>query len=300
MNATGLKIRLIQLSRRTKRVIAIVSDVTVLVVALGGALFLTNNQSINIITDRAPLFLVMILIALPVFAWQRLYQAIIRFIGAQMVFGVLRAVSIIALLLACVSLVIGWDPLPLVFTTTLLFWAFALLGIVGSRFTMRTYLMRRNLVGERVAVYGAGEAGINLVSTLAGGQKFAPVVYLDDSMALQGRSINGLQVYSPEALPQLVRELSIKRVLLALPTVSRWKRSQIIANLEDLAVHVQTMPDITDIVSGHARVDEIRDVDVADLLGRDSVPPHEQLLDACIRSKSVAVTGAGGSIGSEL
>ena len=300
MNATSLQIRLIQLSRRTKRIIAVVSDVLVLMAALAVTVFLVNNLSIGAIVDRAPLFLVVILIALPVFAWQRLYQAIIRFIGTQMVFGVLRGVSVIALLLACTSLVIGQDPLSDVFTTTLIFWAFALLGIVGSRFTMRTYLMRRNLVGERVAVYGAGEAGINLVSTLAGGQKFAPVVYLDDNRALQGRSINGLQVYSPEALQQLVRELSIKRVLLALPTVSRWKRRQIITNLEDLSVHVQTMPDITDIVSGHARVDEIRDVDVADLLGRDSVPPHEQLLDACIRGKSVAVTGAGGSIGSEL
>jgi len=300
MIATNLQIQLIQLSRRTKRFIAIVSDLSVLMIALAVTIFLVNNQSISAIADRALLFPATLLIALPMFAQQRLYQAIIRFIGTQMVFGVLRSVSVIALVQACAGLLIDQDSIAVVFSTTLVFWAFALLGIVGSRFVMRAYLMRRNLVGERVAVYGAGEAGINLVSTLAGGQKFAPVAYLDDSISLHGRSINGLHVYSPESLRRLVDELGITRVLLALPSASRRKRREIIANLESLTVHVQTIPDITDIVSGHARVDEIRDVDVADLLGRDSVPPHEQLLDACIRGKSVAVTGAGGSIGSEL
>jgi len=300
MIATSLQIRLIQLSRRTKRFIAVLSDISVLIIALALTIYFVNNQSISSISEHTSLFIVMILIALPVFAQQRLYRAIIRFIGTQMVFGVVRAVSVIALLLACAGVLIGKDSISVVFSTTLIFWAFALLGIIGSRFAMRAYLMHKHLVGERVAVYGAGEAGANLVSTLAGGQKFAPVAYLDDSLALQGRSINGLQVYSPEALPQIVREFGITRVLLALPSASRWKRRQIIANLENIAVYVQTIPDITDIVSGHARVDEIRDVDVADLLGRDSVPPNEQLLDACIRGKSVAVTGAGGSIGAEL
>ena len=176
--------------------------------------------------ERAVLcLLAAILVALPVFIQQGLYQAIIRFIGSKMVFGVLRGVSIVALMVAFH----GADDRdrilyqPTVLTMALIFWAFALLGIVGSRFIMRSYLMRKRLIGERVAVYGAGEAGVNLVSSLAGGQKFAPVAYLDDSLALQGRSINGLQVYSPEVLTRLVRELSISRVLLALPSASRWK-----------------------------------------------------------------------------
>ena len=298
--AAGLQIRLVRLSRRTKRFIAIVSDVVVLMTALIGTLFLVYNQSISAIFERSWIFFAIVLIALPVFVQQGLYRAIIRFVGAQMIFGVLRSVSVTASLLACVGFLVQQDSVPIVFSTALIFWAFALLGIVGSRFAMRAYLMRQQLVGERVAIYGAGEAGVSLVSALAGGQKFAPVAYLDDSIALHGRSINGLQVYSPDSVRRLVRELGITRVLLALPSASRWKRRQIIANLENVAVHVQTIPDVTDIVSGHARVDEIRDVDVADLLGRDSIPPNEQLLDACIRGKSVAVTGAGGSIGSEL
>ncbi|HJP39759.1 MAG: nucleoside-diphosphate sugar epimerase/dehydratase [Gammaproteobacteria bacterium] len=300
MIATNLQIRLVQLSRRTKQAIAILSDISVLLTALAGTIILFNDQAVSAISERALLFLATVVIALPVFIQQGLYRAIIRFVGVQMIFGVLRSVSIVTLLLAGVSFVIGLDSAAVIFSTTLVFWAFALLGIVGSRFVMRTYLMRAHSVGERVAVYGAGEAGVNLVTALAGGEKFAPVAYLDDSLALQGRSINGLQVYSPDALSQLVSEFGVTRVLLALPSVSRWKRRQIINNLESAAVRVQTIPDITDIVAGHARVDEIRDVDVGDLLGRNSIAPNEKLLDACIRDKSVAVTGAGGSIGSEL
>ncbi|MDP6674423.1 MAG: hypothetical protein QGH93_06185, partial [Gammaproteobacteria bacterium] len=160
MIATGLQIQLIQLSRRTKRFIAIVSDTIVLLVALAVTIFLLNGQLLSSITERASLFLAVILVALPVFVQLRFYEAIIRFIGAQLVFGVLRAVSIVALALACAGLFFGPDPVASVFSMTLIFWAFALLGIVGSRFVMRAYLMRAHLVGERVAVYGAGEAGV--------------------------------------------------------------------------------------------------------------------------------------------
>ena len=217
-----------------------------------------------------------------------------------MVFAVLRSVTLVALVLATTGFWLGQDPPSIIISTALIFWAFALLGIAGCRFIMRIYLMRKRLPGERVAIYGAGEAGANLVAALASGNQFVPVAFVDDNLSVQGRSINGVQVHHPDQLPNLVTELSIKRVLLALPSVSRRKRRQIIANLENLPIHVQTMPDIADLASGHAQVDEIREVDVADLLGRDSIRPNERLLDACIRGKSIAVTGAGGSIGSEL
>jgi FlaA1/EpsC-like NDP-sugar epimerase len=217
-----------------------------------------------------------------------------------MVFAVLRSVTLVAAVLAAIGFWLGQDAPSIIISTALIFWAFALLGIVGGRFAMRIYLMRQAMPGERVAIYGAGEAGAHLVAALAGGKQFVPVAFVDDSLSVQGRSINGVQVHHPEALPKLVADLGIKRVLLALPSVSRRKRRQIIANLEPLSVHVQTKPDIDDLSSGYARVDEIREVDVADLLGRDSIRPNDRLLDACIRGKTVAVTGAGGSIGSEL
>ncbi|MFQ5609841.1 MAG: polysaccharide biosynthesis protein, partial [Woeseiaceae bacterium] len=300
MGASKLQADIIQLPRRTKRIIAVLTDATVMAVALAGTMMLVHQGHLEIIGQRWPLFLTVVLIAIPVFSQHGLYRAIIRFIGARMVFSVLRSVTIIAVALGLVSLVVADDRPVEIFSTTLIFWAFALLGMVGSRFFMRMFLMRQALPDERVAIYGAGEAGVHLAAALSGGNEFVPVAFLDDNVLVQGRSVNGLQVYSPESLQKIVSELGVKRVLLALPSISHRKRREIIANLETLAVRVQTMPDISDLVSGAARVDEIRDVSVADLLGRNSVPPNETLLDACIRGKSVAVTGAGGSIGSEL
>ena len=121
-----------------------------------------------------------------------------------------------------------------------------------------------------------------------------------DNDNLWGSVLNGLEVQPPPSLSSLVEELDVSRVLLALPSTSRRRRRDILLKLESLPVHVQTIPDITDLVTGRAKVDSIQDVDVEDLLGRDPVPPVPELLDACIRGKAVMVTGAGGSIGSEL
>jgi FlaA1/EpsC-like NDP-sugar epimerase len=151
-----------------------------------------------------------------------------------------------------------------------------------------------------VIVYGAGDAGAHLVSALIGRGEFVPVAFVDDNPALRGAVINGLEVHPPASLAGFVEEFGVSRVLLALPSVSRRRRLEIINQLEQFPVHVQTIPDTVDLVSGNARVDDIREVDITDLLGRDAVPPIPKLLDACIRGKSVMVTGAGGSIGSEL
>jgi FlaA1/EpsC-like NDP-sugar epimerase len=123
---------------------------------------------------------------------------------------------------------------------------------------------------------------------------------VDDRGALQGSQINGIGVYAPEDLPQLLTTRKIDRVLLAMPSESHRRRREILTALEPLGVPVQSLPDLTDIVSGKARIDELREADVGDLLGRDPVPPDPTLFESCIRGKSVMVTGAGGSIGSEL
>jgi FlaA1/EpsC-like NDP-sugar epimerase len=172
--------------------------------------------------------------------------------------------------------------------------------VVGGRLTVRWFLQARNAAGDRVVIYGAGDAGAYLVTALRGRGEFVPIAFIDDNSALHRSVINGLEVLSPHDLSNLIEELGVARVLLALPSVSRRRRLEIINQLEQLPIHVQTMPDTADLAAGNARVDDIREVDITDLLGRDSVPPNPKLLDACIRGKSVMVTGAGGSIGSEL
>ena len=172
--------------------------------------------------------------------------------------------------------------------------------VTGSRFLVRLFLRPNGIRGDRVVVYGAGNAGAQLAASVAGRGDFTVVAFVDDNPALYGAVINGIEVHAPGALPSMIKEFGVSRVLLALPSASRRRRQEIISHLETLPVHVQTMPDVSDLIAGNARVDDIRDVDIADLLGRDTVPPVAKLLGACVSGKSVMVTGAGGSIGSEL
>jgi FlaA1/EpsC-like NDP-sugar epimerase len=135
---------------------------------------------------------------------------------------------------------------------------------------------------------------------LLGGPDYYPVAFVDDKTSLQGSNINGIRVYDPESLPDLVRQRRIDRILLAMPSASRRRRREVLAQLEPLGVHVQSLPNLSDLISGNAQITELCDVDVSDLLGRDPVPPRPKLFGSSIRDKCVLVTGAGGSIGSEL
>src|SRR5690625_3398684 len=178
-----------------------------------------------------------------------------------------------------------------------------LLGVVGSRLLVRAYwLERHRRRGERkpVAIYGAGRAGAQLAEALRAGQVFEPVVMIDDDPGLHHGEVAGIRVYSPAALGDLIADYAVDTVLLAIPNTSRARRRQILYALECHPVHVKTIPDLSDLAAGKARLDDLRDVDIEDLLGRDPVAPDPALMAACIDDKTVMVTGAGGSIGSEL
>jgi FlaA1/EpsC-like NDP-sugar epimerase len=228
-----------------------------------------------------------------------LYRSVTRFIGVRVVGRIAVAVVLCALAIALIE---SADPTWHVrYSVLTIFCAFAVLLIVGSRVFGR-YLCFSGLKDsgrKRIAIYGAGEAGARL-SVFLSGAEFDVVAFIDDRATLQGRQINGVTVHSPDDLPALVITRKIDRVLLAMPSVPRRRRREVLAGLEPLGVHVQSLPDLGDIISGKARIDELREVDAADLLGRDSVPPNPELFEHCIRGKSVLVTGAGGSIGSEL
>ncbi|MGB6605201.1 MAG: nucleoside-diphosphate sugar epimerase/dehydratase, partial [Steroidobacteraceae bacterium] len=174
----------------------------------------------------------------------------------------------------------------------------------GSRFIARYVFLRatgvRRKSAARVAIYGAGDAGARVCAVLLGGPDFQPVAFIDDKQSLQGSNIHGIRVYGADSLPELVQQRKIDRVLLAMPSASRRRRREILARLETLGVHVQSLPNLSDLISGKAQWNELCDVDVSDLLGRDPVPPKPKLFGSCIRGKCVLVTGAGGSIGAEL
>lgn len=152
----------------------------------------------------------------------------------------------------------------------------------------------------KVAIYGAGAAGNQLVAALRMGRAMRPVAFIDDDSSIADRVISGLQVYKPKHIQQMIDATGAQEILLAIPSSNRGRRREILGFLEGFPLHVRSIPGFMDLASGRVKVDDIQEVDIADLLGRDSVPAQAELLEHCIKEQSVLVTGAGGSIGSEL
>ncbi|HYL72525.1 MAG TPA: nucleoside-diphosphate sugar epimerase/dehydratase, partial [Candidatus Dormibacteraeota bacterium] len=277
------------------------ADALAIPTALWAALALKFDRLDPALDRTFAYFVVAAASALFFFAMLGLYRAVVRFMGPKAVLTVFAGVSLSVLVLMAFDRLVASHQVPL--SAFGIYWALALPYVGGSRFVARYLFLRSAGNGRpvtRVAIYGAGNAGARVCSILLGGPDFEPVAFIDDKRSLQGSSINGVRVYGPEELPDLVRQRRIDRILLAIPSASRRRRREILTALEPLAVHVQSLPNLSDLIAGKAQISELRDVDVSDLLGRDPVPPRPKLFGTCIRGKCVLVTGAGGSIGSEL
>jgi FlaA1/EpsC-like NDP-sugar epimerase len=293
---------ILALPRETKRLIMVATDAIAIPTALWAALALKFDRLDPSLDLTFAYFLVALCSALFFFAVFGLYRAVIRFMGPKAMVTVIAGVSLSVLVLAAFDYFVARHQIPL--SAFGIYWALALPYVGGSRFVAR-YLFLHNMGANnkgvaRVAIYGAGGAGARLCSVLLGVSDFEPVAFIDDKKSLQGSSINGIRVYGSDSLPELVRQRRVDRILLAMPSASRRRRREILTALEQLSVHVQSLPNLSDLISGRAQINELCDVDVSDLLGRDPVPPRPKLFGSCIRGKCVLVTGAGGSIGSEL
>jgi len=227
-----------------------------------------------------------------------LYRSVVRYIGPQAMVAVVAGVVGSSVAIYLIGQTVAQAPIG--FSTTAIYALIALVWVGSSRYLARWALLHGGADHECVAVYGAGEAGVRLARALNVGKGLRVVAFVDDKTVLRGSMIDGISIYAPSQLPRLVQSHGISRVLLAVPTASRRRRAEIIRQIEGQGVMVQTIPNLAEIASGDARVDELREIDVSDLLGRDPVPPNLSLLEACMRGKNVMVTGAGGSIGSEL
>ena len=227
-----------------------------------------------------------------------LYRAVIRFMGQQAIWALITAASYSSLVLGAAIFFMRAD-VPR--STPFIYWLIILLGIGGTRLVVRGYYQARlRSVSENVIIYGAGQSGRQLLNGLHHGEQFNPVAFVDDNHRLQRSVINGLHIARPEDIEQLVLQYDVTQVLLAIPSASPERRKEIINSLVGLPVHVRTVPTINELLAGEASINQIRDVDLDDLLGREPVPPHPELVERCIASKVVLVTGAGGSIGAEL
>ncbi|HWT72005.1 MAG TPA: nucleoside-diphosphate sugar epimerase/dehydratase [Oxalicibacterium sp.] len=240
------------------------------------------------------------LISIPIFIKLGLYRAVIRFIDQKIVYVVVLGVTLSVVFLAALAAFMHTQTFSRgVFG---IYWLGAILYVISSRFLARGYLLRLDDRGNavRVAIYGAGHSGMQLASALRAGHEYLPVALVDDRKELHGATIAGVKVWPSSALPRLVADKHVKEVLLAMPSLSKAEQKAILERLEPLKIKIKVTPPIASLVNGELRLQDIRDVEIEDLLGRDAVAPEPHLLSTCIANKVVMVTGAGGSIGSEL
>lgn len=293
--------RFLSLPRRIKQAISVAVDICLLAFAFWSALALRFETFAPDVARYGWQLLAAPLLAIPVFIRLGLYRAVLRYMEDRVVFVVAGGVTISVLLLAAL---ITFINVPQVSRGVLaIYWLLAILYVGASRFLARSWfrhLEQQRDARKRVAVYGAGSAGTELVYALRGGRDYIPAVFFDDDPAVQRTEVAGLRVHSPDEIAAILATLEIDEVLLAIPSASRASRLAVIDRLERLHCKVRVVPGIADIVSGKIAVDAIREVDIDDLLGRDVVPPDTALLGHCIAGKAVMVSGAGGSIGSEL
>jgi FlaA1/EpsC-like NDP-sugar epimerase len=263
---------------------------------LAGAEFFQQEQKTLIFLGLA------LLLSLLAFVRVGLYRVLVLYMGLQSSLLIAQCVTIATGLLAAaygLSAAQGEARVAIL----PIFWLLALFFMGGSRLLGKLAiisLIQNFRPKEPVIIYGAGSSGMQLLAALQSGDQYLPVAFVDDGHKLLGSTVHGVRVYGPNSLYELVESFSVRQILLAIPSATHAERKEILNKLEHLPVHVKTVPDMFDMVSGKVGVDEIRDVDIEDLLGRDIVPPDPQLLGACIKARSVLVTGAAGSIGSEL
>ena len=299
----------IGLPRKYKAFILISTDSFFTAIALWMAFSLRLGELYIPVDRQWYLFAVAPILAVPIFIRMGLYRSIIRYIELRALWIIIQATTLYALILALVLYEASIQGVPR--TVMPLNWLIMMLLVGSSRFMARCWLggIYARLTGvcsdsacfkKNVLLYGAGSAGVQLASALGHGREFNPVAFIDDDILLHKQKINGIRIYPLSSLSYLIEKYHITDVLLAIPSVSRTRRHEIIRLLEPYAVHVRTMPGMADIAQGKVTFDALQEVDIADLLGRDSVAPDQALLHANITGKVVMVSGAGGSIGSEL
>ncbi|WP_165671244.1 polysaccharide biosynthesis protein [Metapseudomonas otitidis] len=307
-----LRTYLLGLSRRRKRLLQVAVDVALLWVALwlSFAIRLGVDDTVNPFGSHLWLFIAAPLIAIPIFTRMGLYRAVMRYFGNDALITILKAVTLSS---AGWALFAYWVREPDVLvprSLVFIYWWMSLMLVGSLRLLLRQFFMgdwyavkaqmRQGGQLPKVAIYGAGAAGNQLLAALRMGRSIRPVAFIDDDESISGRVIAGLKVYKPRDIEQMINEAEVEEVLLALPSVSRSRRREILHSLESYPLHVRSIPGFMDLASGRVKVNDLQDVDIVDLLGRDAVPPRQELFERCIRGQVVMVTGAGGSIGSEL
>ncbi len=302
--ADKLVLPFLALPRSTKRALALLVDASLCVLTVWFAYCLRLDDWVILEGVEWLPAIVSLLVAIPIFIVLGLYRAIFRYAGLSAFVTVVKAVAIYALAFMTIFTAISVPGVPR--TVGILQPLLLLIAIGLSRMWTRYWLgnayqrlLNRNQLAK-VLIYGAGASGRQLAGALANSAELNVVGYLDDDHNLHSSIMGGLPIYDPADLPALAMSGEIKGVLLALPNATRQRRNEILEDMRKARVTVRTMPDLTALAQGRVAVSDLRELDIEDLLGRNVIAPDRALIEKNIRGKVVMVTGAGGSIGSEL
>lgn len=291
--------QLLGMSRAKKRILQVGVDI-VLIASMFAVAMWIRLESFDFARNPAVWSVLLAVVPVTIASFIRLgfYRAVLRYIAGRALRAILVGSVISALTMAvCASMA----NLPIPPSVPLIYLLLIFFCTGGIRFGFREMVnFAHNRHKERVAIYGAGAAGRQLLQVLLQQRDYMPVAFIDDSVAAQGTHVGGLKVYAPQQIEHLIRNNGVNVVLLAMPSISKSRRNEILKTFDSHPLMIQSVPGLDDIMSGKARIDQINDIGIEDLLGRDPVPPRLELLGANIKGKVVMVTGAGGSIGSEL
>lgn len=302
MQFQNLSAALLALPRNSKRLVVMALDLVLALISVWLAFYLRIDQLGMPENKQIFVYVISPALAIPIFIKFGLYRAIFRYTGMAALAATAKAIGVYSILFFLTLIFFKWNGVPrsIGLIQPLLF----LILVGGSRAMARFWLAglsvkSRHSVG-RLLIYGAGEAGVQTATALSVSRQYSLQGFVDDDTAKVGGSINGVDIISPQSVADTVERLGITDILLAIPSLGRTQRNDIIATLRNLPVHVRTLPGMGDLAAGRVTVQDFQELDVEDLLGRAPVPPDRSLLARNLAGKVVLVTGAGGSIGGEL
>ena len=291
--------QLLNLTRFKKQLIMVGFDFLLIVVSLmlAYALKFNNYLPLDMILADFWLFYLTPIIVIPLFIKNGLYRSVLKYMGYHVILATMRSITIVCLLLLVLMSIFH---LSNEISTIFIFWFVSILIIVGSRYFLKLSLYYSDYNKKSVAIYGAGKTGAQLIDNLKGSAEYVPVALFDDDKNKWGAVVNSIWVYSPEEMDEVIKEKNIKLILLTITTLSSNERKKILRKIANSPVEVRVITSLENIISGQINFESVKKVDVLDILGREPVKPSGKLLNKNIKGKNILVTGAGGSIGSEL
>ena len=291
-------------SRTTKRAIFLAFDFFALIAAVWAAYSLRLGTWFWPNEKQLMLMLAAPLVAMPIFVRLGIYRAIIRYLPDRAVWTIVYAVALAAfawVFIIFVTEMTGGSGVPR--SIPIIYFFIAVMVVGASRFLAKLLVLgpsRPVRSGNAVAIYGAGNAGQQLCSALIDQRQSYVAGFFDDNPALWGNEVAGVRVHNPADVEALIADYGISEIVISIPSISARKRREIIEKLSPLGIKIRTLPLLSDLVEGKYLINQLREIDIDELLGRSSVPSQPELLETAISGKTVMITGAGGSIGSEL